>query len=77
MPGAMESTEGAAPEIVTHNESALVGEELSPEERAVQGVDVQEPAEEARKEFADEDADTAALAEGRVAPPAPSQDEPV
>src|SRR3989440_2245927 len=77
MPGAMESTEGAAPEVVTHGESALAGEELSPEERAVQGVDVQEPADETRKDYADEDADTAALAEGRVAPPAPSQDEPV
>jgi len=78
MPGMMESADGGAPEIMTHNEAALVGgEDLSPEEKAIQGIEVNETTDEERKDFADEDADTAALAEGRVAPPAPSQDEPV
>ena len=63
---------------MTHNETARAGgEDLSPEEQAIQGIEVNETADEERKDFADEDADTAALAEGRVAPPAPSQDEPV
>jgi hypothetical protein len=80
MPGALEATEGAAPEIVTHKEEALAeGAELSPEEAAIQGVNgVQDQdADPDRKDYADEDTDTAALAEGRLAPPAPSQDEPV
>ena len=45
-------------------------DELSPEEQAIQGVDGWSPdadADEDRKDYADEDADTAALAEGRVA----------
>src|SRR5688572_31114212 len=37
LPGAMEATEGVAPEIGTHSADALAGsEELSPEERAIQ-----------------------------------------
>ena len=40
------------------------------------GIEVPPEGDTERKEFADEDTDTAALAEGRVAPPAPSQDEP-
>src|SRR5215211_3941213 len=38
MPGATEATDGAAPEITTHSESsfAAAGEEVSPEEQAVQ-----------------------------------------
>jgi hypothetical protein len=80
MPGAMESTEGGAPEITTHAEAALgSADDLSPEEQAIQGFgngsSSEEPDSE-RKEYADEDTDTAALAEGRLAPPAPSQDEP-
>lgn len=70
MPGAMESSEGGAPETVTHSsEPAAVGEELSPEERAVHVEGVDENADENRKDYADEDADTAALAEGRAMPP--------
>ncbi len=77
MPGAMESTEGSAPEITTHKEGELSsGAELSPEERAIQGLSEDENVEEARKDYADEDADTAALAEGRAEPPATTRDEP-
>ena len=44
-------------------------------ERAIQGVEVNGP--DGDKDFADEDADTAALAEGRMQPPATAtRDEP-
>jgi hypothetical protein len=79
MPGTLEATEGAAPEIVTHQEGTLgESDELSPEERAISGADgggVNDGDPE-RKDYVDDDTDTAALAEGRLAPPAPSQDEP-
>jgi hypothetical protein len=81
MPSAMEATEGVAPELVSHSDdTAGRPEELSPEERAISGLrgDVDPDAEpdEDRKEFADEDAETAALAEGRAEPPANTRDEP-
>jgi len=82
MPGAMEATEGIAPEIATHREEPLAsGEELSPEERAIQAPGGDQPmvdpnADGDRKEYADEDTDTAALAEGRVEPPASTRPEP-
>src|SRR4051812_27886716 len=76
-PGPFEATEGAAPEVTVHSEAAMAtGEELSPEERAIQGVEVDKDADEDRKDFADEDADTAALAEGRTEPPQSHRDEP-
>jgi hypothetical protein len=82
MPQAMEATAGMAPEIATHNESSLNdGGDLSPEERAMKGPngesadDVGGDAE--RKDYADEEGDTAALAEGRLEPPAASKDEPL
>ena len=81
MPGSMEASEGGAPEIITHAEQPMgAAEELSPEERAVHvrreaGADTD--ADEDRKDYADDDADTAALAEGRVSPPTTSGvDEP-
>lgn len=77
MPGPLEATEGAAPEVVTHEEQQSVGDELSPEEQAVRvgGSDEGGPGDS--KEYADEDGDTAALAEGRAAPPADAgADEP-
>ncbi|MGH7215419.1 MAG: hypothetical protein ACREIT_11705, partial [Tepidisphaeraceae bacterium] len=80
MPGALEAVEGGSPEVTTHKiEAHARGEEISPEERAVQGVngdDQQEEADEDRKEHMDDEADTAALAEGRAAPPATHRDEP-
>ena len=85
MPGAMEATDGASPEIVTHSEDALSGprDELSPEEQAVHmpgdnGAGDDEGGGDAdRKDFADEDTDTAALAEGRAEPPADAREETV
>ena len=70
MPGAMEATEGIAPEIDDAQRDALAGgDELSPEEQAIQGIGVEQTmpddGDEDRKDVADEDADTAALAEGR------------
>ncbi|HZL34149.1 MAG TPA: transcription termination factor NusA [Tepidisphaeraceae bacterium] len=78
MPGMMESAEGGAPEVITHSQRMLIsGDEMSPEERAIQGIEVMPDSDEQRKEYADEDADTAALVEGRVAPPTTHTDEPV
>ena len=83
MPGALETTPGSAPEIVTHSETSIGGDgsELSPEEEAVHAPGNDRPLAEGgdpdRKEFADEDADTAALAEGRAEPPASTRDEPL
>jgi hypothetical protein len=73
LPGTMEATEGLAPEIGTHNEKTLAGEELSPEEQAVQvpGSNNEHP-----PATIEEEDDTAALAEGRVEPPAQSRNEP-
>ena len=82
MPGAMEATEGVAPEIGTHSNDALAGsDELSPEERAIQrpGGDQQmvpDDGDQARQDNIDEDTDTAALAEGRLEPPASTRSEP-
>jgi N utilization substance protein A len=78
MPGPMEASEGGAPEVTTHKEAMLSStDELSPEEQAIQGVAVAAEADNDRKDFADEDADTAALAEGRAAPPTDTRHEPV
>jgi N utilization substance protein A len=67
MPGAMETAEGGAPETVTHEQRAQSeGDELSPEEQAIQGIVADN---HVRKELPDENEETAALAEGRIAPP--------
>jgi hypothetical protein len=77
MPGTMESTNGLSPEVTVHKEkAATTGNELSPEEKAVKGSGVPETGDEDRKEYADEDADTAALVEGRAEPPKTHRDEP-
>ena len=77
MPGAMEAAAGGAPEVITHSEQAMAtGEELSPEEKAVHVEGVDEDADEGREDFADEDGDTAALAEGRLSPPTSMSEEP-
>jgi N utilization substance protein A len=71
LPLAMEATEGIAPELTTHKESALAGaDDMSPEEQAIQGIVPGDDSGEVHREFADDDADTAALAEGRALPPA-------
>jgi hypothetical protein len=81
MPGAMEATEGMAPEVSTHSEDANAsGDELSVEEQAIQMPGSDQPMVEGgdagRKDYADEEGETAALAEGRATPPAKSPDEP-
>jgi hypothetical protein len=77
MPGAMEASEGGAPEVTVHDQAALAsGEELSPEEQAISGIEVNRAADQERKEFADEDAETAELAEGRAIPPQSHRNEP-
>jgi N utilization substance protein A len=72
MPGALEATDGIAPELVTHSESSIGnGSELSPEERAISGIEGADgEGDPDGKDFADEDSEAAALAEGRIAPPA-------
>src|SRR3954469_2303650 len=68
MPGAMESAEGGAPEVMVHKQEAVVDDgTLSPEEQAVH-VPHSEPTP-AERITESEDDDAAALAEGRVAPP--------
>jgi hypothetical protein len=64
----MEAVEGGAPETVTHAATAFAsGEELSPEEEAIQGIG--ESPESNHRELPDENEEAAALAEGRIAPP--------
>jgi hypothetical protein len=76
MPSADEASEGGAPETQTHKLSALGdASEMSPEEQAMRLPDSDAAAADAaadadRKDFADEDTDTAKLAEGRTEPPA-------
>jgi N utilization substance protein A len=69
VPGPMEAAAGGAPETMVHKEQMLASEdELSPEEQAISGIE----GSNAQKDYADEDGDTAALAEGRAEPPPPS-----
>jgi N utilization substance protein A len=76
MPGTFEATAGAAPEITTHSAEQLPGDaELSPEEQAIQ-LPGNDQADDENQEPTDDDDDTAALAEGRAEPPAPSGNEP-
>jgi N utilization substance protein A len=79
MRSAVEATEGGAPEIITHDASSIADDdELSPEEQAVHPVPGTQTADErVRKDLNDENEDAAALAEGRVDPPAPAKNEPV
>jgi N utilization substance protein A len=67
VPEALEAAEGGAPETIVHNESSGAnGQDLSPEEQAIQGEDGPEGMSDG---ISDEDTQTAALAEGRTAPP--------
>jgi N utilization substance protein A len=74
MPGVMETAAGGSPETTVHAANAVESaEDLSPEELAIQGVEglaAVQDADERRKEYSDEDEDTAALTEGRAEPPA-------
>ncbi|WP_428939170.1 transcription termination factor NusA [Fontivita pretiosa] len=77
LPAALQATEGVAPEISTHAEgSAGMGaSELSPEERAIQGIHASPGGEDNRKGF-EENGQIVELAEGRDSPPASRRDEP-
>jgi N utilization substance protein A len=62
LPGAMEATEGMAPEITTHSVNGIGrGEDLSPEERAISGITPD--ANAGPKEIPDEDANAPAYAD--------------
>jgi N utilization substance protein A len=77
MPGALEASDGAAPEITVHKESSLNGaEDLSPEEQAIQGVESNGNGGGEPLSPGDEESDVAALAEGRASPPGASGNEP-
>lgn len=66
MPGALEASDGGSPETTVHKSAALAeSDELSPEERAVQGIDHQTPPDSIP---VDENEESAAMAEGRPAP---------
>src|SRR5690606_25908961 len=68
VPGAMEATDGASPEVTVHKEQVLGGnDELSPEEQAVAGAVSEEQA--ASRPPEDEEADVRSLAEGEEQPP--------
>jgi hypothetical protein len=78
MPDPFEAAPGGAPETQTHKEFAgAESDELAPEERAVQGVETDQETEDARHEPPPDEADPAALIEGRDQPPKSHRDEPV
>lgn len=77
MPGALESASGGSPEVIVHAESitAAEGEDLSVEEQAIHGIAESADVSADKTVAADEDEDgTAALAEGREAPPSEDAD---
>ena len=75
LPGSLEAAEGGAPETVTHAEQILGGDDLSPEEQALH---IEHAPTSGGTDLADaEDDESAALAEGRVSPPASEGDEAV
>jgi N utilization substance protein A len=77
MPDPFEAAPGGAPETQTHKEFAGAGsDELAPEERAVQGVEADPEIQDARHEPPPDEADPAALVEGRDQPPKSHRDEP-
>lgn len=64
LPGALEASEGGAPETTTHKVSTIAtDDELSPEEQAISGL-----TEHGAEQASDEDSQAAALAEGRQPP---------
>jgi N utilization substance protein A len=76
LPGALQATEGSAPEVTVHQAAMVAaGDELSVEEQAISGLEIAGlgPTE---KPLEDENEDVAALAEGRESPPGKSPDEP-
>jgi transcription termination/antitermination protein NusA len=76
LPGPLEATPGAASETTVHSESTTAsGDELGLEELAIHGIAQSDAAPASDGSNPDEDeADAAALAEGREAPPAEDAD---
>jgi N utilization substance protein A len=67
-PDAMEATDGIAPELVTHAARSFAqGGELSPEEQAISGVELQQ--ESAQEQASEDDTNAADLVEGVSEPP--------
>jgi transcription termination/antitermination protein NusA len=65
MPDALEAVAGGSPEVTVHAQTTTDSSDLSPEERAISGLEAP-----AGKQPAEEESETAALAEGRAeAPP--------
>src|SRR5687767_9984750 len=76
-PDPMEAAPGGAPETITHKEFAEMDRsELSPEERAMDGIEVAPDMENEKAAPAD-DSESAAIAEGREQAPKGHRDEPV
>ena len=76
LPGALEAAAGGSPEVIVHRETEETGgEDLAPEEQAVQGIEAVNGDDSAEIED-DEESEVAALAEGRTVPPGASGDEP-
>jgi N utilization substance protein A len=75
LPGALEASNGGAPEVTVHKETSDTnGDDLAPEEAAIQGLANSSDEGEQGKAPADE-VETEELAEGRVAPPASNTDQ--
>ena len=73
MPGALEASAGASAEITVHKEKDQSnGEELAPEEEAIQGV--AKPDDSAQPQAPPDETDTAELADGRTSPPLQDSD---
>jgi hypothetical protein len=76
LPGALQATEGSAPEVTVHKSTTVVdGDELSVEEQAISGLETADLGS-TDKPLEDENEDVAALAEGRESPPGKTGDEP-
>lgn len=69
LPGALEAAGGGSPETVTHKESEIgaAGQDLSPEEQAIHGVDPSHSDDGSKKGF-EENGQIVELAEGRDNP---------
>ena len=74
LPGALEASSGAAPEVTVHAAGEpVVNGELSPEEQGISGLEPSGQVEQ-QTETAEEESVTADLAEGRASPPRVSPD---
>jgi N utilization substance protein A len=77
-PDPLQDAPGGAPETITHKDFAGADQDqLSPEEQAIQGLEMDPDVEIARKEPPPDEADPAALVEGRERAPRDDRTEPV